>query len=437
MRGLLIAAPASGCGKTTVTLGLIRALIKAGYRIASAKAGPDYIDPRFHLAAGSSTCFNLDPWAMREQTLMSLASLATDSGDLLIVEGMMGLFDGARDGTGSSADLAEMLDLPVILVIDAASQSHSVAAVARGFSSHRQGCKIAGIILNSVGSVAHEKMLRQALAPLEIPVIGALARDAEFALPHRHLGLVQAGEHDNLENFVASVATHIGETLDLGLLVKLAQPLKFGRLEMPNNFLPPLGQNIAIARDTAFEFTYPHFLQHWRDAGVGVSFFSPLANEAPASDCDAVFLPGGYPELHAGRLAANEIFLDGLRQAANSNVLIYGECGGYMVLGEVLTDAQGADHAMAGLLPVSTSFAERKLHLGYRRLTPCDPDTLWMQELSAHEFHYASITTHEKYGRLFEAVDATGNSLGAMGHRRGCVMGSFAHIIDYSPKASL
>ncbi len=436
MRGLLIAAPASGCGKTTVTLGLIRALIEAGHKVASAKAGPDYIDPRFHLAAGANRCFNLDPWAMREQTLMSLANLATDTNDLLIVEGMMGLFDGARDGTGSSADLAEMLNLPVILVMDAASQSHSIAAVARGFASHRQKCQIAGIILNSVGSDAHKKMLCEALAPLEIPVIGALRRDDALSLPHRHLGLVQAGEHENLEDFVASVAAHISENLDLDLLARLAQPLKPGPLEPCNNSLPPLGQNIAIARDIAFEFTYPHFLQHWQNAGAGISFFSPLANEAPAKDSDAIFLPGGYPELHAGCIGANQVFLDGLREAANSNVLIYGECGGYMVLGEGLTDAQGVGHAMAGLLPVSTSFAERKLHLGYRRLTPCDGDTIWTQELSAHEFHYASVTTQQEGGRLFRAVDATGTSLGAMGHRRGCVMGSFAHIIDYSPKAS-
>jgi len=436
MHGLLIAAPASGCGKTTVTLGLIRALIQAGHKIASAKAGPDYIDPRFHLAAGANTCFNLDPWAMRQQTLMSLANLATDTNDLLIVEGMMGLFDGARDGTGSSADLAEMLNLPVILVMDTASQSHSIAAVARGFSSHSHGCHIAGIILNSVGSVTHEKMLRQALAPLEIPVIGALRRDAAFRLPHRHLGLVQAGEHENLEEFVARVATHIVENLDLDLLVKLAQPLNSGQLEPCNNSLPPLGQNIAIARDIAFEFTYPHFLHNWRCAGAGISFFSPLANEAPAKDSDAVFLPGGYPELHAGHLGANQVFMAGLREAANSNTLIYGECGGYMVLGEGLTDAQGKNHVMAGLLPVSTCFAQRKLHLGYRRLTPCDTETPWSQEISAHEFHYASVTTQEEDGRLFMAVDAIGSSLGAMGHRRGCVMGSFAHIVDYSPKAS-
>jgi len=432
MRGLLIAAPASGSGKTTLTLGLIRALINAGHNVTSAKAGPDYIDPKFHQAASSKTCINLDPWAMRNHTLMSLANQGM--GDLLIVEGMMGLFDGARDGSGTSADLASLLGLPIILVIDAASQSHSIAAVASGFANHREDCHIAGIILNRVGSASHEKMLREALAPVGIPVVGAVPRNKSFNLPHRHLGLVQAGEHEDIEKFIVSVATSIEENIDINLLADLAQPLNHHTTSsyVP---LPPLGQNIAIARDIAFEFIYPHFLQGWREAGAELRFFSPLANEAPAQNCDAVFLPGGYPELHAAQLSGNQEFLEGLRNAADDQVLIYGECGGYMVLGEVLTDAHGVNHPMAGLLPVHTSFAQRKLHLGYRKLTPLETNTPWEMPLSAHEFHYASITKQDKGHQLFSAVDATGCSLGAMGHRRGTVMGSFAHIIDYCPEA--
>ncbi len=433
MRGLLIGAPASGCGKTTVTLGLIRALKNAGHDVVSAKAGPDYIDPKFHQAANSNMCFNLDPWAMRTQTLNALAGHIASSGDLFIVEGMMGLFDGAKDGSGTSADLAEKLGLPIILVMDVSSQSHSIAAIVRGFASHRENCHIAGIILNRVGSGAHEKMLRDAIHPLGIPVIGALPRDAVFSLPSRHLGLVQAGEHEDLEMFIEGVATRIGGNLDLDLLVELAQPLKTEIDAIHSIPLPPLGQNIAVARDIAFEFTYPHFLQSWREAGSEVSFFSPLANEAPRLNSDAIFLPGGYPELHAGRLSGNQNFLDSLRQAAQSNVVIYGECGGYMVLGEVLTDEHGHDHTMAGLLPVHTSFAKRKLHLGYRKLTPCTSGTPWVQTLSAHEFHYASVITQSDDGNLFTAVDAVDKSLGAMGHKRGTVMGSFAHIIDYCP----
>ncbi len=435
MRGLLIAAPASGCGKTTVTLALIRALIEAGHKVVSAKAGPDFIDPAFHRAASSSSCFNLDPWAMRRQTLTHLASHMAGEGDLLIVEGMMGLFDGARDGSGTSADLAMFFDLPVILVMDAASQSHSIAAVARGFANHQKGCQIAGIILNRVGSDGHEKMLREALAPVGIPIIGALRRDTVFNLPHRHLGLVQAGEHKDLETFITQAATRLTDTLDLDQLVQLAQPLKLKPEATAHNPLPPLGQNIAIARDTAFEFAYPHFLQSWRKAGASVSFFSPLANQEPAPDSDAIFLPGGYPELQAGRLSDNQIFLEGLRKAAGLQTLIYGECGGYMVLGEGLIDGKGVHYPMANLLPVTTSFAEPKLHLGYRKLTPVKGGLPWVQALSAHEFHYANVTSAGKEGGLFNAVDATGIELSTMGHWRGSVMGSFAHIIDYYPEA--
>ena len=436
MRGLLIGAPASGCGKTTITLGLIRALKNAGHKVVSAKAGPDYIDPKFHCAASSGQCLNLDPWAMRAQTLHALAGNLAQAGDMLIVEAMMGLFDGARDGSGTSADLAQTLGLPVVLVMDAAAQSHSIAAVAQGFANHREDCRIAGIILNRAGSSAHEKMLRDALAPSHIPVVGALPRDAAFSLPSRHLGLVQAGEHKDIEIFIEQVANSISNNLDLELLVELSRPVKDDSDAVPYIPLPPLGQKIAVARDIAFEFIYPHFLTNWRQAGAEITFFSPLANEVPAPDSDAIFLPGGYPELHAGRLAGNQAFLNGLRQAAKSNVLIYGECGGYMVLGEALTDEHGRNHAMAGLLPVQTSFAERCLHLGYRKLEPCAGGTPWPQALSAHEFHYASITMQDKSGPLFDAVDATGSPLGAIGHRRGSVMGSFAHIIDYCPGIS-
>ncbi len=430
-RGLLIAAPASGSGKTTLTLGLIRALKLAGHKVAAAKAGPDYIDPKFHLAAGGANCVNLDPWAMRRETLMSLSCDAVSGSDLFIVEAMMGLFDGARDGTGSSADLAEMFGLPVILVVDAKSQSHSIAALVRGFSTHRKNCEIAGIILNRVGSPAHEKMLGDALKPLNIPVVGFLPNEKSLSLPSRHLGLVQAEEHKNLEEFIGEVAHCVSRHLDLELLADLARPLKLDEGSAAANKLPPLGQRMAIACDQAFAFIYPHFLQNWRGAGAELTFFSPLENEVPAQNSDAIFLPGGYPELHAGKLSANVNFLDGLRQAADTGVLIYGECGGYMTLGEALTDEHGQDFPMAGLLPVHTSFADRKLSLGYRRLSPCVANGLWKQSLNAHEFHYASVVTGGRDQPLFEAMNAVGQTVGPMGHRSGSVMGSFAHIIDY------
>jgi cobyrinic acid a,c-diamide synthase len=193
--------------------------------------------------------------------------------------------------------------------------------------------------------------------------------------------------------------------------------------------LAPLGQRIAVARDVAFAFAYPHLLIDWREAGAEIAFFSPLADETPDAAADAVFLPGGYPELYAGRLAAAERFRAGLQAAALRGALVYGECGGYMVLGESLVDADGCAHRMLGVLPVATSFAERKLHLGYRRLRPI-AGLPWAEPLSAHDFHYASIVAEGAAERLFEAEDAAGAPLGAIGLRRDRVMGSFAHVID-------
>ncbi len=427
-RGLVLAAPASGSGKTVVTLGMLRALKRRGCSIMSAKAGPDYIDPRFHAAATGADCINLDPWAMRgEQVRYLFGSLARHS-ELVLIEGMMGLFDGAADGTGSAADLAVSLGLPVVLIVDVSGQSQSVAALVRGFMHHRGDVMIAGVILNRVGSLRHEAMLRQSLASLDVTVLGTVPRDRRLHLPSRHLGLVQAGEHGELEGFLDTASGIVGDGVDLDGLCAAAVTGLPGPAGMPSQ-LAPLGQRTAVARDEAFAFAYPHVLTAWQQAGCELSFFSPLKDEAPADDADAVYLPGGYPELHAGQLAANGIFLDGLREAAAAGGKIYGECGGYMVLGHGLTDADALPHRMAGLLPLETSFAHRKLHLGYRRVEPLSAFP-WAGPLAAHEFHYASIVTEGDAPRLFKTQDATGDAKAEAGLRIGSVAGSFMHVVD-------
>jgi cobyrinic acid a,c-diamide synthase len=219
----------------------------------------------------------------------------------------------------------------------------------------------------------------------------------------------------------------VAGAVDLDAVVAAAAPAR--QVAGPAPPLDPLGQRMAVARDEAFAFVYPHFLAAWRDAGAELSFFSPLAGEGPSPEADAIYLPGGYPELHADRIAANRPFLDGLRAAAGRGAAIYGECGGYMVLGQGLVDASGARHAMAGLLALETSFAERRLHLGYRRLTPL-VDLPWAGPLTAHEFHYASIVAEGDGEPLFEAFDAQGAALGPAGRRSGTVFGSFMHVVD-------
>ena len=436
--GLIIAAPASGSGKTLVTLGLLRRLRDEGVDVASAKVGPDYIDPAFHAAATGRPCPNLDPWAMRETTLAQLAADLAASADDIVVEGVMGLFDGAEPTDdkhdGSTAALAEITGWPVILVIDAARQAASAAVVAKAFAQHRPSVDIAGVIFNRIGGPRHAEILTDALrrfAP-DLEVFGCLPRIESLALPERHLGLVQAQEHAELDGFLAKAAEWIGAHLDIPAIRRVMRPWPV-RPKMDGPVpIPPLGQRIAIARDDAFSFVYPAVVEGWRKAGAEISFFSPLTNQSPNVKADAVYLPGGYPELHAGRLSANWDFMEGLQRAADENKAIYGECGGYMVLGQGLTDASGRRHPMAGLLPLETSFAKRRLHLGYRRVTLAKNGPLGpaRRKFRGHEFHYATVIEEGPGIPLFRIEDAVGTDLGETGLGDRRVQGSFVHLID-------
>ena len=425
-KGVIIAAPSSGAGKTTVAIGLLRLLAREGWPVRCAKSGPDYIDAGFLEAACGCPCTNLDAWAMPPERLAALAA-----GDgLLIVEGAMGLFDGAPpQGRGSTADLARSLGLPVVLVVDAARMAGSVAPLVEGFARHDGGVPVAGLVLSRVGGERHEAILRRALAPLGIPVLAALRRSDGLRLPSRHLGLVQASEHPSAEEFADAAAGALAATLDREALGELAAELP----DAPDaaRRLPPPAQSIAVARDEAFAFAYSHMLEDWRAQGARIAVFSPLADEA-VPEADMVFLPGGYPELHAGRIAAAERFLGSLRRAAEASA-IYGECGGYMVLGDGLEDEHGHHHRMAGLLRLETSFANPRLHLGYRTLTALGGP--FAGRLAAHEFHYAE-TLAAQGNPLFEAQDAEGAALPAMGLINGRVCGSFGHVIDALPDAA-
>jgi cobyrinic acid a,c-diamide synthase len=373
----------------------------------------------------------------------------------VIGEGVMGLFDGAKGvhgrdeqgrGDGSTADLAVRLGLPVILVIDAKRQGVSLAALVQGFARFRADVTVAGVILNRVSNDGHAALLRDALIRSDpaLPLLGCLPDDPALTLPSRHLGLVQAREHAALDRFIDRAADVTMRHLDLDTLVSLAKPLHIDHNDAP--LLSPPGQRIAVARDDAFAFAYPAVLDGWRRAGAELVFYSPLADEAAIETADAVFLPGGYPELHAGRIAANRRFLDSLRQAAARGAFVYGECGGYMVLGETLTDADGAVHPMAGLLPLATSFAERRLHLGYRQASLAVLDSPFGrlgQRWRGHEFHYATVlneggaVTLSKGGvePLLKITDAAGNIIGFQGLRHGTTMGSFVHLIAEAERA--
>ncbi len=428
-KAFVVAAPKSGSGKTLVTLGLIRAFRNKGLKVASAKVGPDYIDGRFHEAASGRPCINLDLWAMgRESCAARLAELAIGV-DLVIVEGVMGLFDGPEGQKGSTADVAEALDLPVVMIADATGQAQSLAASLLGFRTYSQTLNMAGVILNKVASDRHQRLLLENWPWTGLPLLGLLRQSDSHIWPSRHLGLVQAQEIQKLEEFIESAALGVARETILDKLLESAADFTNQQTHILS--LPPLAQRIAVAKDTAFAFAYPHLLDDWHDQGAEILPFSPLANEAPDASADAVFLPGGYPELHAGQLAGNSAFLQGLKTHSG---LIYGECGGYMVLGDALIDAKGGAHVMAGLLPLTTSFANRQLHLGYRQLEPLNGP--WTGHLRGHEFHYSTIDTQCGGKPLFRVKDAAGTELGLQGQRIGAVMGSYNHIISPAPSGA-
>ncbi|KIZ47292.1 MULTISPECIES: cobyrinate a,c-diamide synthase [Rhodopseudomonas] len=431
--GLLIAAPSTHSGKTTLTLALLAALRRRGRIVQPYKSGPDYIDPAFHAVAAGRPSYNLDSWAQRRARIDDLLGAGADA-DLCIAEGVMGLFDGVATqgawGNGASADIAAATGWPVVLVLDVAGQAQSAAAVALGFKHYRHDITIAGVILNKVASPRHADLVRAGFADHGITVFGAIARDKMLVMPERHLGLVQAQEDGALAARLAAMADLVERDLDLDALQAAARPT----LRLPNAATPllPPGQRIALARDAAFSFVYPHLLAGWRAAGAEIVPFSPLADEPPDDSCDVVWLPGGYPELHAGRLAAASRFAAAMRAFAQTKP-VHGECGGYMTLGAGLIDAAGTRHAMLGLLGLETDFAQRRLHLGYRTATLLAPipGCAAGSVLRGHEFHYASITAQPD-PPLAEIRDASGAVTPETGGRRGHVTGSFFHMVDIS-----
>ncbi|MFM7333496.1 MAG: cobyrinate a,c-diamide synthase [Tabrizicola sp.] len=431
---LLIAAPASGTGKTTVMLGLLGALRERGLTVQPFKNGPDYIDPAFHRAASGRESFNLDTWAMPGAMLDGMLSVS-EGADLVMAEGSMGLFDGVAapgaTGNGASADLAARMGWPVVLVIDASGQAQTAAAVALGLARFRPGVTVAGVILNRVASPRHEALIRNGMEEAGLAVLGVLPKRAAIAMPERHLGLVQAEEQPALQALIAEAAQLMREGVDLDALIAAARTT--AATTSPARITPP-GQRIALARDAAFSFVYPHLLHGWRAAGAEVLPFSPLADEGPDPSADICWLPGGYPELHGATLAQALRFRSGLRAFAETKP-VHGECGGYMAMGEAIVDKDGTRHRMTGLLGLVTSFEKRKVHLGYRlaELAQPIPGQAAGTRLRGHEFHYSTILDQPD-APLAQVTDATGATVPETGSTRlqskgGLSTGTFFHLI--------
>ena len=429
--GLLISSPNSGAGKTTIILGLLRALCERGLSVQPFKSGPDYIDPAFHLAAADRPSYNLDTWAMPDVLMKELVSKSKGA-DIILAEGSMGLFDGVGKkgafGYGTTAEIARFFNWPVLLVLDIKGQAQSAAATALGFASFTKNLPFAGVILNRVASPRHERLARIGMKQAGIEVLGSLPQKGDLTLPERHLGLIQAVEHPNLNKAIADYASFVARNVDINRIVDLARSRTFANTPSPSP-APPPGQHIALARDEAFSFTYPHLLSNWREQGSQISYFSPLANETPDRNADVVWLPGGYPELYAGKLASADNCFNAIRIHARTRP-VHGECGGYMVLGKSLIDKDGTSHNMLGLLGLETSYEKQKFHLGYRKATSIYDAKLFSKNTSwrGHEFHYSQIISQPD-DVLFSVVDASGDTVQETGSVRGNVTGTFFHLI--------
>ena len=397
---IVIAAAASGVGKTTIAAGLIAALRRQGLAVQPFKCGPDYIDPSYHERAAGRPCRNLDAWMLDRAQLLEGFSRACRDADMAVIEGVMGLFDGDNwhDEHASTAQIAKLLGAPVILVVDIAGAARSAAAVVLGCQQFDRDVALRGVVLNFAGSEGHAKGCAEAITAITgLPVLGWLPRESLLQIPERHLGLVPGGEHLDSSSLIAGIADAVSQRFDLAAIAEIARTAG----AMPGTFVPvPLAHHepcarrpvIAVARDDAFCFYYPENLELLMEAGAAIEFFSPLRGERPSPNAAGVYLGGGYPELHASELASNAGLWQALKELRARDAPIYAECGGFMVLTHGLIDCEDRRWPMAGLIPGVARMAEKLAALGYRHATALRPNLLTDggAALRGHEFRYST-----------------------------------------------
>jgi cobyrinic acid a,c-diamide synthase len=432
---LVIAGTQSGVGKTSITLGIVAALVRRGLRVQTFKVGPDYLDPTYLALASGRPCYNLDGWMCGEAYVRQLFGRVSAEADISLIEGVMGLFDGADFGglNGSTAEIARWLDAPVALIAEAWGVGRSFAAMVYGFSTFAPGIRIAGAIANRTGSDRHADGLREALATAsQPPLLGAVKRGALPELPSRHLGLVTATRDRVNTAFLNQLADAVESSIDLDHILAAAKSA--APLESP--YATPLSTptaqvRLGIARDEAFHFYYPDNLEALEAAGCKLIPFSPLRNEALPTGLSGIYLGGGYPEEYAAQLSANRAFTESLRQFAADGGIIYAECGGLMYLSQGIETLNGTRHEMVGLLPSWTRMSPRISSLGYVEVS-LTRDTLWGpagEHLRGHEFHYSELLTPPADCKTAYSLQyRRGAAPVAEGFQRGPVLASYAHL---------
>lgn len=432
MKGILIAGTHSGVGKTTVATGLMMALRHRGLKVQPFKVGPDYIDPSYHEVAAGCSSRNLDSWLLQPGMLVELFNRAMAGKDLAVVEGVMGLYDGfqGESETGSSADVAKLLGLPVILVVDASAAARSVGAAVLGFKKFDPEVNLAGVILNGIAGEKHLEFVKPSLRRADVPLLGYLPKRAEIALPERHLGLVPNREGTVGGKFYEVLGQQVRRTIDIERILTLAKPstvaIETGASVFPRESLRPL-VSIAVALDGAFNFYYSDSLDLLRAWGSEIVPFSPLEDHVLPPGVGGVYIGGGFPEVYARDLSVNRTLLASLREAARCGMPIYGECGGLMYLGESIEDAEDRNYSMAGVFPYRSTMKGTRLTLGYRQIAALD-DGLLMQrgdEVRGHEFHLSALVGRSNIPAAYRILDQNGRH---EGFRIKNVLASYIHL---------
>lgn len=431
MKSFVIAAPRSGSGKTTVTLGIMECLRRRGLTVAPFKVGPDFIDPGYHSLVCGRPSINLDGWICPPQFVRETFAIHGADADVAVIEGVMGLFDGfgGASDEGSTAQAARLTRSPVVLVVDAKGLARSGAALVKGFADFDSELTVAGVIFNNVASVGHGQILREAMESScpAVKVVGCIPRDERLAVASRHLGLVTADENPLSPAFLDALAGVVGEHLDLDLLLSLAAE----QSDLPVRAERPSGKlvRIAVARDEAFCFVYEDNLRFLREVGAEIAEFSPLRNrEIPP--CDGIYLPGGYPELFADRLAANVAVKDAIRAAVEKGMPVYAECGGFIYLSRGVAAEDSSVSEFVGIFPVTTRMLPRRKALGYREVMLERETVLGPQGFVArgHEFHYSEMEPMpERVARCYR-VRRRGEDGEPEGYLSGSCLASYIHL---------
>lgn len=436
---IVIAGTSSGAGKTTITVGLMAALRRRGLRVQGFKCGPDYIDPTYHSAATGRPSRNLDTWMVPHETMQATFRKGSDSADISIIEGVMGLYDGKDplSDAGSTAEIAMLLDSPVILVLNVQSVGRSAAAMVLGYQTLNRSVQIAGVVVNQCGSANHYQLVKSAIEQVcGIPVVGWLGRDEALHMPERHLGLVPAVERGELDPLFEKLADVIEQGLDLDALLAIAEsaPPLVGS-ETP--LIPSAnlergldGPVIAVAKDAAFHFYYAENLEMLEQLGAKLIYFSPLSGEKVPEEADGVYIGGGFPEVFAEELAAHADVRHDLKERVSKGLPLFAECGGYMYLAQSILDADGRSHEMAGIIPARVSVRKKLAALGYREITAQSDCLLFERGETArgHEYHYSTIEpiADEPYPYIYETKGMRGTSQD--GYASANVMAGYVHI---------